>query len=175
METVKKPVEAKAKKSNSSQYINAVSFKFNQFLTKQFLKTENVAINLKDNQITISGLNEEQLLNLKLFSKSYLESLRVYCGVTSAKIAIKNGVYQSFDQLKYLANLAIRKNTNSSKKKYIIKPFHGNNYGNYTKNIHDAVDMLTDISLIVPTTLNYERKYELQFKLYERLYRQKST
>ena len=149
METAKKPVEAKAKKSNSSQYINAVSFKFNQFLTKQFLKTENVAINLKDNQITIRGLNEEQLLNLKLFSKSYFDSLSVYCGITSAEIAIKNGVYQPFNQLKYLANLAIRKNTNSGKKMHIIKPFYGNNYGNYTKNIHEAVDILTDISLIV--------------------------
>ena len=118
MENVKKPVEAK--KSKSSSYVNAVAAKFNQFLTQQFLKTENVAINLKDNQITIRGLNEEQLLNLKLFSKTYLESLGVYSNVSSAEISIHNGVYKPFNQLKYLANLAINKKTNPNKKKYII-------------------------------------------------------
>jgi hypothetical protein len=172
-EDLKKTV--KAKKSTSPSYVNAVTAKFNQFLTQQFLKTANVAIILKDNQITIMGLNEIQLSNLKIFSKSYFDSLGIYCSVLNAQISVKNGVYHTFNQLRYLADLAITKKTNPNKKKYTIKPFLGNNYGNYTKDIHHAVDILTDMSLIAPTTVNREKKYKLQLILYVLPAKKKST
>ena len=134
--------------------------KLQMLYTKQYAKVENVSVTTDKNIMTIDGLTEDQLLNFKLFSNRVFKKMGVGCYISSASYSIgsKKHVYNS---LRYLLQYAIAKNNNKTTLN-VYKPFSGNLFGMYTKNIHQAIDIITDLSPVVPTSLNYQKIYKAQ-------------
>jgi len=167
METEKKTCSS-CNSQNTNKTVSpssSVAYNLYQHLIQQFSKNTNVRIDLNNSKITIANLNEEQLLNLELFSTYYLNTIKLRMKLYKSELSVNNGPYHVFNQLNYLLLLALKSKYNINKITTFIKPFMGKKYSNRTININQTVDILTNLSLIYPTTAPTNKNYKLTFLL----------
>jgi len=131
------------------------------------IKTVNISkVDVKNASFIISGLTEELLTNLEIFSDNYCSlfnshsiKLRNICVSTNNHKNITSTIFNKpFNNSVEILNYQ-KKPTSK-----FIKPFSIPIFENGTLNIHNMVDIYTDLSLLLPPTYGHKKTYKIRLK-----------